>query len=181
MSITIKEKKMKTKIQLEQSIIEITTTIKQEYPELSKFIIEMPENNSESEEVTIKSLEEYYNSLEDLLNKYAKTHGETEIKEISKTSEYADLQIYPPSEDIYQQLKEEKDLNPEDITKKKAPNEKEGTWNEMDFENVKTGADLDVPGSELDDQQENVGSEDEENNYYSIGGDNHNDLDEDKE
>jgi hypothetical protein len=72
-------------------------------------------------------------------------------------------------------------LNPEDITKKKAPNEKEGTWNEMDFENVKTGADLDIPGSELDDQQENVGSEDEENNYYSIGGDNHNDLDEDKE
>lgn len=172
---------MKTKMQLEQSIIKITTTIKQKYPELSKFIIEMPENNSESEEVTIKSLEDYYNSLEDLLNKYAKTHSETEIKEIPKTPEYADLQIYPPSEDIYQQLKEEKDLNPEDITKKKTPNEKEGTWNEKDFEDVKTGADLDVPGSELDDQQENVGSEDEENNYYSIGGDNHNDLDEDKD
>jgi hypothetical protein len=46
-------------------------------------------------------------------------------------------------------------LNPEDITKK-APNEKEGTWNEKDFKSVKTGADLDVPGSELDDQQENV-------------------------
>lgn len=161
-------------MQLEQSIIKITTTIKQEYPELSKFIIEMPDNNSESEEVTIKSLEEYYNSLEELLNKYAKTHSETEIKEIPKTPEYADLQIYPPSEDIYQKLKEEKDLNPEDITKKKAPNEK-------DFKSVKTGADLDVPGSELDDQQENVGSEDEENNYYSLGGDNHNDLDEDKE
>jgi hypothetical protein len=29
-----------------------------------------------------------------------------------------DLQIYPPSEDIYQ-YKEEKDLNPEDITKRK--------------------------------------------------------------
>jgi hypothetical protein len=173
MSIIIKEKKMKTKIQLEQNIIKITTTIKQEYPELSKFIIEMPENNSESEEVTIKSLEEYYNSLEDLLNKYAKTHSETEIKEIPKTPEYADLQIYPPSEDIYQQLKEEKDLNPEDITKKKALNEK-------DLRDVKTGADLDVPGSELDDQQENLGSEDEENNYYSLGGDNHNDLEEDR-
>ena len=37
---------------------------------------------------------------------------------------------------------------------------------------------LDVPGSELDDQQESVGSEDEENNYYSIGGDDHNDLEE---
>ncbi|WP_322550058.1 hypothetical protein [Flavobacterium psychraquaticum] len=42
------------------------------------------------------------------------------------------------------------------------------------------GSDLDVPGSELDDQQESVGSEDEENNYYSLGGDNHNDLEEDK-
>jgi hypothetical protein len=170
---------MKTKMQLEQSIIKLTTTIKQGYPELAEFIIEMPENNAESEEVNIKSLEEYYNSLEDLLKKYAKTHDESAKKETSKTPEYADLQIYPPSEDIYQQLKEEKDLNPEDITKKKAPNEKEGTWNEKDFKEVKTGADLDVPGSELDDQQENIGSEDEENNYYSIGGDNHNDLDED--
>ena len=35
------------------------------------------------------------------------------------------------------------------------------------------------PGSELDDDQEEVGSEDEENNFYSIGGENHNDLDED--
>jgi len=31
----------------------------------------------------------------------------------------------------------------------------------------------------LDDQQESVGSEDEENNYYSLGGDAHNDLEED--
>lgn len=171
---------MKTKIQLEQSIIKITTTIKQEYPELSEFIIEMPENNADSEEVTIKSLEEYYNSLADLLKKYAKTHDETEKKKINITPEYADLQIYPSSEDIYQQLKEEKDLDPEDITKKKAPNEKEGTCDEKGFEDMKTGADLDVPGSELDDQQENVGSEDEEINYYSLGGDNHNDLEVDK-
>lgn len=42
------------------------------------------------------------------------------------------------------------------------------------------GSDLDVPGSELDDAQEKIGSEDEENNYYSIGGDNHNDLEESK-
>jgi hypothetical protein len=37
---------------------------------------------------------------------------------------------------------------------------------------------LDVPGSELDDDLERVGSEDEENNYYSLGGDDHDDLDE---
>lgn len=33
------------------------------------------------------------------------------------------------------------------------------------------GGDLDVPGTELDDAGEEVGSEDEENNYYSLGGD----------
>jgi hypothetical protein len=32
---------------------------------------------------------------------------------------------------------------------------------------------------ELDDKHREIGSEDEENNYYSIGGDNHNDLEED--
>lgn len=37
---------------------------------------------------------------------------------------------------------------------------------------------LDLPGAELDDEQEILGEEDEENNYYSLGGDNHNNLDE---
>ena len=40
------------------------------------------------------------------------------------------------------------------------------------------GADLDVPGSESDDGNENVGDEDEENNYYSLGGDNKENLEE---
>lgn len=39
---------------------------------------------------------------------------------------------------------------------------------------------LDVPGAELDDENEKIGEEDEENNYYSLGGDNHEDLEEDK-
>lgn len=38
--------------------------------------------------------------------------------------------------------------------------------------------DLDIPGSELDDEKEEIGSEDEENNSYSLGGDNHEDLEE---
>jgi hypothetical protein len=37
------------------------------------------------------------------------------------------------------------------------------------------GGDLDVPGSELDDENEAIGSEDEENNNYSLGGDGHED------
>jgi hypothetical protein len=32
----------------------------------------------------------------------------------------------------------------------------------------------------LDDELEDIGGEDEENNYYSVGGDDHDNLDEDK-
>lgn len=39
--------------------------------------------------------------------------------------------------------------------------------------NEELSSDLDVPGSELDDDNEDVGEEDEENNYYSLGGDRH--------
>ncbi|MDI9320460.1 MAG: hypothetical protein QM530_08320 [Phycisphaerales bacterium] len=41
-----------------------------------------------------------------------------------------------------------------------------------------TPFDLDVPGTELGNEDELIGEEDEENNYYSIGGDNHNNLEE---
>ena len=38
--------------------------------------------------------------------------------------------------------------------------------------------DMDVPGEELDDKDEEIGAEDEENNYYSLGGDNKDSLEE---
>lgn len=38
------------------------------------------------------------------------------------------------------------------------------------------GDDLDIPGSDLDDAQEAVGSEDEENNHYSLGSDHNDEL-----
>jgi len=87
---------------------------------------------------------------------------------------------YPEGEDIYNKYQEEKDINPDDISKTKSPNDKNQTNNEKEFVEDVSGSDLDVPGSELDDNQENIGSEDEENNYYSLGGDDHNDLEEDK-
>lgn len=88
--------------------------------------------------------------------------------------------LYPPSEDIYNQLHKESDINPDDISKKKIPVEinNRTKLNEKVFEEDMSGGDLDIPGSELDDAQENLGSEDEENNHYSIGGDNHNNLEE---
>ena len=86
---------------------------------------------------------------------------------------------YPPSEDIYNKNKEETEIDPEDISKTKTTNADGGKYNEKTFNQDKSGDDLDIPGAELDDAQENIGSEDEENNGYSIGGDNHNDLEED--
>jgi len=173
---------MKTKAELEKDITNITTKIHQEFPELSKYIIEMPENFSEKDnaQVGAKSLQEYYNSLEEVLAEYAKTHVAKEIKNNSATSKPEGYPLYPPSEDIYNRGKEEQDINPANISKNKTPNPKRGALNEKDFSDDKSGDDLDVPGSELDDKMERIGSEDEENNYYSLGGDNHNDLEEDK-
>ncbi len=89
---------------------------------------------------------------------------------------------YPPADDIYQRDKEEQDIDPEDISKAKIANDDgiDGEENEKSFDEDVSGRDLDVPGSELDDLQEDNGNEDEENNSYSLGGDRHDDLEEDK-
>jgi hypothetical protein len=82
----------------------------------------------------------------------------------------------PPKEDMYNQRRKQQELNPEDIKKKKMSNELPDSRNEKDFDEDMSGSDLDIPGAELDDDSESVGSEDEENNYYSLGGDRHNNL-----
>ena len=89
--------------------------------------------------------------------------------------------LYPVSEDIYNKFKEEKDLDPEDISKVKKSGRDYDVVSDIDKEidDDLSGSNLDIPGSELDDEQEITGNEDEENNYYSLGGDDHNDLDED--
>jgi len=89
--------------------------------------------------------------------------------------------LYPAVEDIYHQSQKEDNINPEDIDTIKESNEKNvvAADNEKDFKDDISGSDLDIPGSDLDDEQENIGNEDEENNYYSLGGDDHNSLDED--
>ena len=45
--------------------------------------------------------------------------------------------------------------------------------NEGSFKNNITATGLDVPGADQDDENEEIGEEDEENNEYSLGGDNH--------
>jgi hypothetical protein len=101
-----------------------------------------------------------------------------------KANEVDGYPFYPVSEDIYSANKEEENIDPDELSKmKKQTDQKEISTpeNELDFEEDKSGSDLDVPGAELDDEQEAIGSEDEENNYYSLGGDDHYDLDEDRD
>ena len=61
---------------------------------------------------------------------------------------------YPPEQDI---------MNPASGATRVVPEE--------NHDRVNPGDSLDVPGSELDDDMEDIGEEDEENNYYSLGGD----------
>ena len=105
---------------------------------------------------------------------------EKQVESTKSDKEFPGYPKYAPSEDIYNQYKEEQDIDPENIGQMKEVNDVPEMMNEKSFEDDLVGDDLDVPGSELDDMAEEIGSEDEENNYYSIGGDNHNDLEEQK-
>lgn len=113
-------------------------------------------------------------------NNKSKQHTQDEEKE--GNSDFSRYPIYPASEDIYNKSIEEEDIDPEDITSMKSPNDDNrfGKNNEKDFSEDKSGSDLDVPDSDSDAAQGNSGNEDEENSYYSLGGDDHDDLDEDR-
>ena len=115
---------------------------------------------------------------EKLSKKKVVDRGEANVKK----SDPEGYPMYPESEDIYGKSHKEGRINPEDPSKLKDPVDviKSGINNEKDFDDDVSGSDLDIPGSELDDELEIIGSEDEENNYYSLG-DNNNDLEEDFE
>ena len=100
------------------------------------------------------------------------------IPEKEKVDDPEGYPLYPDSEDIYEKFQEETDVNPEDVSKTKAANSTNAS-RRKELDNEVSEKDLDIPGAELDDAQEAIGNEDEENNYYSLGGDNHNDLEED--
>ena len=89
--------------------------------------------------------------------------------------------LYPAKEDIHNKSKKEQAINPDDGSIVSTSREKAHEMNEKDFTQDESGNDLDVPGAELNDENEKIGEEDEENNYYSLGGDNHDDLEESKD
>lgn len=115
--------------------------------------------------------------------KTVKAEGQAQKGNHGKEDNEEGYPFYPATEDIYGNYKAEKTLNPENpsINIEPVNSRESGLFNEKDFSEDFSGADLDIPGSELDDDLEFIGSEDEENNYYSLGGDDHNDLEEDDE
>jgi hypothetical protein len=58
--------------ELNAKILKITMTIKDHYPELSKYLDEMPVTvpSEKDPEITLNHLQTYYESLNSLLNKY---------------------------------------------------------------------------------------------------------------
>ena len=68
---------MKTEKELNNDILKITLTIQEKFPELSKYIAEMPVTipDIDNPEINIKNLKDYYDSLDNLLKKYATSHS----------------------------------------------------------------------------------------------------------
>ena len=96
----------------------------------------------------------------DTNNKKKKSHPAEDIK--------FPLPVYESADDIYRREKElsfDEFGNPDELA----------AGNGVGI----PGSDLDIPGAESDDFNEAIGEEDEENNYYSLGGENHEDLEED--
>jgi hypothetical protein len=67
---------MRTETQINENILKITMTIRYEFPELLKFLNEMTITipDVKNPEISIKILEDYFNSLRELLIKYAPNH-----------------------------------------------------------------------------------------------------------
>lgn len=63
---------------LNSKILKITLTINDKYPELSKYIEEMPVTipDEKNPEISIKNLLTYYDSLNTILNKYILEHSD---------------------------------------------------------------------------------------------------------
>lgn len=74
---------MKTEQELNADIMNITLVINEKFPELTKFIEEMPVTipNSKTPEVNIIQLENYYHSLMTMVNEYSATHQPIPLEE----------------------------------------------------------------------------------------------------
>lgn len=122
-----------------------------------------------------------HGDAEDNFRRYEENHG-LERRKPEHDGELPD----PETEDLLEDVAPEDQLEEADITTEdlEALGPRDLSMDGGDDEDLKyrphpvdfSGNDLDVPGSEDDDAAEGIGSEDEENNLYSLGGDRHEDA-----
>ncbi len=69
---------METINELNQKILQLTLQIQSNYPELSKYLSEMPETipNEANPHIDLQTLQAYCESLEKLIEGYAGSHGD---------------------------------------------------------------------------------------------------------
>lgn len=131
----------------------------------------------------------YYAPEDDIMKRAKRVEGNLDDEAFNLERTRSPHEVLPSqdivAEDNDDQLKID---NKSDLTKedREALGPKDLSLDMNDDEQLKhrtepvdfAGTDLDIPGAELDDASETIGSEDEENNSYSLGGDNHEDLEE---
>lgn len=73
---------MKTELEINDKIIRLTNEIRNKYPELLKYIAEIPVKDvfESNFEINNKNLLDYYNTLKIIFDKYATEHAEYKIK-----------------------------------------------------------------------------------------------------
>jgi hypothetical protein len=74
---------MKNQEELLKDIVSITMKIQRDYPELSKYLNETPVKYSKDDDsaIDIKSLEDYYKSLCELILEYSSEHSKNDQPE----------------------------------------------------------------------------------------------------
>lgn len=70
---------MKTEKELNEAILEITVKIRTDYPELLKYLEEIPLTIPvvSNPEINVKTLTDYYESLENIVKKYVPNHKDS--------------------------------------------------------------------------------------------------------
>lgn len=114
-----------------------------------------------------------YPAHEDIYNQYKK-EGDIDPEDISKRKQPVSNDLGEGGERTDEDIAGDDGLFDDDETAgdDEILDDNEIAGDDMDggdnFDSHRSGNELDVPGSELDDPREDVGSEDEENNYYSL-------------
>lgn len=85
----IKPKHMSSEKEVTEAIAKLTMEIRDKYPEMSKYLNEMPVTNPDEEhpQVSVERLYEYYDSLKIIFDRYAAEHVPATPSESAKTDD----------------------------------------------------------------------------------------------